>query len=334
MFNIIWYTSETIWTLSFGLFCFVLRFLQIWLVVVVIVVVVLNSYETIQLLFMLLEIRLKVSISSTGIQIWVLIAILFLCFLTAGSGITGEFSWLILWAFFSFLFFSFSCYDISIVVLAAGTRNVLCSFRFTRISQHSLECNPNSSFCCMISCTCLTFKPIGGSESCLVLAVQLLPKAPRRTSPKDWLPFLHTALSLLVPETPTSSPELTLTSSREWDCCVFPGLNFSPRGSEKSPQAGILSEHGSTIMYFPSFKDYIPALKFPSFIVVSRRRRMSCTHHSILGGVRNSSWINSGDQWLMNMSLFNFIYMFWNIFNIVYSSCNVTVWIKWSTKFI
>ena len=171
----------------------------------------------------------------------------------------------------------------------------------------------------MISCTCLTFKPIGGSESCLVLAVQLLPKAPRRTSPKDWLPFLHTALSLLVPETPTSSPELTLTSSREWDCCVFPGLNFSPRGSEKSPQAGILSEHGSTIMYFPSFKDYIPALEFPSFIEISRRRNVSCTDHSILVGVRNSSWINSGDQWLMNTKVCFLLYTCFEIFLTLYT---------------
>lgn len=164
----------------------------------------------------------------------------------------------------------------------------------------------------------------------LYIAAQLLPKAPQRTSPKDWLPFLHAALSLLVPETPTSSPDLTLTSSREWDCCVLPGFNLPPR-EEKSPQAGILPEHRSTIMYFPSFKDYTPAFEFSSFIVVCRRRHVSCTHHSILVGVRNSSWINSGDQWLMNTSLFPFIYMFWNIFNIVYSSCNVTVWIKWTT---
>lgn len=164
----------------------------------------------------------------------------------------------------------------------------------------------------------------------LYIAAQLLPKAPQRTSPKDWLPFLHAALSLLVPETPTSTPDLTLTSSREWDCCVLPGFNLPPR-EEKSPQAGILPEHRSTIMYFPSFKDYTPAFEFSSFIVVCRRRHVSCTHHSILVGVRNSSWINSGDQWLMNTSLFPFIYMFWNIFNIVYSSCNVTVWIKWTT---
>ena len=55
-----------------------------------------------------------------------------------------------------------------ILVLAAGTRNALCSFRFTRISQHCLGWNPNSSFCCMISCTCLAFKPTDGPESCLV----------------------------------------------------------------------------------------------------------------------------------------------------------------------
>ena len=66
------------------------------------------------------------------------------------------------------LFFFFFCYGISILVLAAGTRNALCSFRFTRISQHCLEHNPNSSFCCMIPCTCLVFKPTGGPESCLV----------------------------------------------------------------------------------------------------------------------------------------------------------------------
>ena len=114
----------------------------------------------------------------------------------------------------------------------------------------------------------------------LYIAAQLLPKAPQRTSPKDWLPFLHAALSLLVPDTPTSSPDLTLTSSRQWDCCVLPGFNLPPR-EEKSPQAGILPEHRSTIMYFPSFKDYTPAFQFSSFIVVCRRRDVSCTHHSI-----------------------------------------------------
>ena len=130
----------------------------------------------------------------------------------------------------------------------------------------------------------------------LYIAAQLLPKAPQKTSPKDWLPFPHAALSLLVPETSTSSQDLTLTSSRQWDCYVLPGLNLPLWGSEKSPQAGILPEHGSTTMYFPSFKDYTPALEFPSFIVVFRRRRVSCIHHSILVGVRNSSWINPGDQ--------------------------------------
>lgn len=167
-------------------------------------------------------------------------------------------------------------------------------------------------------CTCLVFKPTGGPESCLVhCSPKLLPKAPEELTQRFDYPYPCFSVPSCSCDFHLSiiDPDILFT---EWDCCVLPVLNFSPRGQWKSPQAGILSEYAFTIMYFPSLRIIVSALKFPSFTVVSRRRRGLSTHHSILEGVRipaESTLVIS----VTITSLFPFIYVL-KYFNIIYSS--------------